>query len=762
MSTKLNQIEPGYTQFFDNELPGLPAGYYEILAELSLPNADTNYYKRNTSQHFEVKGPQFGIDPAEIHAMFPADSANGDFSAVLPAITLENAVLPWERAITDDTKVPWVALLIFKADEVAVNPTTNSPVITTNVAAFLAPEPGVLKPDIPLNSISEEVRGGSMNSVRIRTDVFQAVTPRLQELAALTSVRAINPADQAVSGDRANPAFSVVMANRFPKSDNPHDDAGAINYAHLVSLEGLTDYLVDTPAWPEGVEKVQLVSLASWTFVSARQPGQTFAELATNLIAPEPDSMLLRIPAKDDGSEAAARLAMGYTALSYHTLPGVNTFAWYRGPFTAAPAQPLPADVTVYRHASAAIVYDQQYGVFDHSYGAAWSIGRLTALADPVFATAIQQVRNKVVALNARLLQRSKMVHLAHISDLKTLAAPRITQTFFTQQVKAGMGDALTQSFDTPPVERPVVQRMAEKSFLFEQEAMPAAIGAQYTWFMQQPKIGSFLVSEVEDDLDPLSKWLADLALLYNISFNHLVADQRMLPVESIRFFYIDQGWIRVLIDGAMSVGLHGTKEGAAQQVISGALVARTLEKTTAKRSQLLGVPQAVADGPKLPVAGMLLRSALVAGWPGLSVKATAGNDPVNVMRMDRIAPNVLLVLWDRTPDSVSLSQPEQGLIFGVDDHEVIARRSLEADNLGEQLPPPVFPASGNFSQYMRVAQNDIGGLVLNWIPAVNDTPGYLVPALSSALDRPANITAAQLAIELVKAPEEIVFNSPF
>src|SRR5690606_22574644 len=169
MSTKQNQMEPGYTQFFDNELPGLSAGNYRVAATLSLPNTDTDNYMQTVSQDFEVKGPQFGLDPAEIHAMFPADQATGDFSLGLPAVTLENAVLPWERAIATDAKVPWMALLIFNADEVEVNPATNSPLITSTVESFLTAEPGVLKPDIPLASVATDVLGSSMNSVRITT-----------------------------------------------------------------------------------------------------------------------------------------------------------------------------------------------------------------------------------------------------------------------------------------------------------------------------------------------------------------------------------------------------------------------------------------------------------------------------------------------------------------------------------------------------------------------------------------------------------------
>jgi hypothetical protein len=49
--------------------------------------------------------------------------------------------------------------------------------------------------------------------------------------------------------------------------------------------------------------------------------------------------------------------------------------------------------------------------------------------------------------------------------------------------------------------------------------------------------------------------WLAALRLLSGVPFQHIVADERLLPPESARFFYIDRGWTDALIQGALSVG---------------------------------------------------------------------------------------------------------------------------------------------------------------------------------------------------------------
>ena len=55
-----------------------------------------------------------------------------------------------------------------------------------------------------------------------------------------------------------------------------------------------------------------------------------------------------------------------------------------------------------------------------------------------------------------------------------------------------------------------------------------------------------------------VTRFCARAVLLYGVPFHYLVPDERMLPPESIRFFYLDPGWIATLIQGATSVGRLG------------------------------------------------------------------------------------------------------------------------------------------------------------------------------------------------------------
>jgi hypothetical protein len=142
--------------------------------------------------------------------------------------------------------------------------------------------------------------------------------------------------------------------------------------------------------------------------------------------------------------------------------------------------------------------------------------------------------------------------------------------------------------------------------------------------------------------------WLAGLAVLKNVPFSYLVPHESMLPEESIRFFAVDTSWINALLQGACSIG-RASSSGAAQESV---LSAKLLQ----------------AGNANPVVTGFLLRSGVVRGWPGLEVSAygKSDNELGPALRMERLAPNVLLYLVAGTIDRVAIHEPAEGVHFGV------------------------------------------------------------------------------------------------
>lgn len=170
-----------------------------------------------------------------------------------------------------------------------------------------------------------------------------------------------------------------------------------------------------------------------------------------------------------------------------------------------------------------------------------------------------------------------------------------------------------------------------------------------------------------------LANWLARLRLLYGVPFNHLVPDSRLLPMESVRFFYIDRNFTDRLVDGALSVGKTTTREYAQAQATHTPVRARVDDEERVLRAQLRQEVKATRIvSPEL--TGLLMRSRAVSGWPGLEVKAyrgttegRPGGTPLPLLRMDRLAPDVLLCIFEGVPSRVDVEEPREGIQFGVD-----------------------------------------------------------------------------------------------
>jgi hypothetical protein len=175
--------------------------------------------------------------------------------------------------------------------------------------------------------------------------------------------------------------------------------------------------------------------------------------------------------------------------------------------------------------------------------------------------------------------------------------------------------------------------------------------------------------AETEGFLEELVDWLARVRLLDGVPFSYVVPHEAMLPLESIRFFYLNRGFLDAAVDGALSVAGATTRDHAYLTSVHQELVEAVDEAERNLWSKRLGVE--LHAGVAETVTGFLLRSRLVAGWPGLSVRAfravQGGEESVQLLRMERLAPGVLLVLMDGVPDRLELEEPRGGLQFGVD-----------------------------------------------------------------------------------------------
>lgn len=190
-----------------------------------------------------------------------------------------------------------------------------------------------------------------------------------------------------------------------------------------------------------------------------------------------------------------------------------------------------------------------------------------------------------------------------------------------------------------------------------------------------------FQIEQSKDFPTEIAKWMGRLKLLYGVPLNYLVPDESMLPPESIRFFYLEPNWIKALLDGAFSIGRSADPEKTTRSFrmdsASTPLISEeSKRKASAVRSEYLGLAAQKMDMSVL--SGFLLRSSVVADYPGLGVNAypegqiPSGADPgtqLTILRMEKLTPaaDVLLCIIEGDAYRVDIHEAPEALHYGID-----------------------------------------------------------------------------------------------
>ena len=229
-----------------------------------------------------------------------------------------------------------------------------------------------------------------------------------------------------------------------------------------------------------------------------------------------------------------------------------------------------------------------------------------------------------------------------------------------------------------------------------------------------------------------LVEWLAQLGLLYGVPFNHLVVDEKLLsttPSEKhpnaanvLRFFYIDMNWIDSMMDGALSIGTHNSKDFRLQQAVHKAFRPDIENAMLEHRQKIKGKPIVERYFPEKmgTLGGFIMRSPIIAQWPGIEIKGYSSTietadfnettqdfeDPekiMEVLRMERLAADTLLMIFKGVPKCILIKEPSEGVYSGfndVDNQEYrLALRHLTGENrIGQPITNSTpYLLEGNF-----------------------------------------------------------------
>jgi hypothetical protein len=676
------------------------------------------------TQSLLVKGARYQLDDAAVDSVFPPAGSQGEFANLLAHVVLNQPTLPWQRlpgqagelgAGSPPARGTWLGLLLF--DETDPPPAPR----TVRLAELATAETVFFPPSEPEGEGADD----SVTVIDVPCEQFAARAPALADLQWTAHTRhAATGAKAAAHGAAPAGDFAVVLGTRLPAP-------GRVSTVHLVSLEGYGPYLPSgdgaaSPRLPGGVSAVRLVTLRSWTFSTVALKESFEGHLrGLNL---EPAG--LQLPYKKGSGAADAAVAnafgLGYTALDHALRDGSTTVSWYRGPLVPLGARRQA--FTSRESADELLRYDPETGMFDVSYSVAWELGRLLGLHDRAYATALYRWKLTITKEQAEQLER-ELIDASlppapddHPDDGHLLRA-------VTQVLAPGVASLAAGQVATP--------RPTRAPPRLHRDALAGRLRAPQAALRADPPRGT--------DERQVIDWLTQLHLLHGVPFNHLVPDTGMLPSDSIRFFELDFGWVEALLDGAFSLGTTAPATAVAR-ALRPAAVASARSRLTRVRRDLLSLDAGETAEPEA-LSGFLLRSAAVSGWPGMEVHAFADTDaahPLDTVRLERVAPAVLLGLFGGILARVDFREPAESLHFGVDGEPgAWARRLRYAD--GEQIgsengasvPVTIRPVSAN-------------------VVAVDTLAGAMSDKVWSGDSRA--FTAAEFALEMVQGAEVVSF----
>ena len=601
MATKQQSIT-----FYDNYKAPLTAGSYRLVLQQSvtLERETPRHYYRD--QSFEVLAPRYSIEGDDIQAFFPPIGGVADYHDVMPHLVLSSRNLPWERTLTLAGNEPWLALLVLSEKEIV----DTTVVFKRGTIADLVPRrpddfqgddealPHWWRPDpngdvlLPKFKRTEDANT-PVGLLDLNLDLFLKLCPTQKELPLLAHIRHVNTDDKIPLEMVANGEFSVLVANRFPPLGT--------NTVYLVSFEGW-NYLLDARGTAQPASRVRLITLASWSFVNNPTGHDTFPGLMQRLKT-NSDVFGITVAASSGLSYVDQALKRGYVPVDYQPLESTSTFAWYRGPL--APQKRTQVTPSAFERADAAMILDQDRGIMDVSYAAAWELGRLSALSSPAF-----------------------------VKGMRLFVERRQTATEFTDEINKFV-EAHRSSFSQPVPDskpRPVNEQVKIADDLIEWIARLVLL---------YPVPFHYLVPH------------QSLLPAESLRFFHLDDNWVNALVDGALS-------ITVCNLADQSVAQRSELQAALSKIVYQhrlRLQGKTPEWDPKERYM------------EIDKSGFLLRSRIVSGWPGIevTVKTDAQDQTLpKILRFDQIAEGVLFCLARGCVQEVTFREPREGMTFGV------------------------------------------------------------------------------------------------
>ncbi|KAF4463881.1 hypothetical protein FALBO_9294 [Fusarium albosuccineum] len=405
--------------------------------------------------------------------------------------------------------------------------------------------------------------------------------------------------------------FGVVISHR---SGPTSIEVPVAVYVHLISIEGIEQM----KPWPisRDVQYVALSSLHSWTYMCLPPRSHDGANpgMSVGMFKPGPSEEAEEKMKRDTptGPPMLSREKEGLTLQRYRTQTGEVTGSLARGPLVPCHVKLPDEHKTISMTGENLKFLGPELGMMNITYSAAWQLGRTTAMADTAFVTALSRVRDEILNPGKkRFTETSRTAAVGYKSRTDLLKS---------------LGELLdqVQTLNEPDPPRPQ-----------KESNMPSS-----------------------PNWNVVRRWVLDRKLLVGIPSHFLISDISFLPLESIRFFQIDDVWLDTLIDGALSLGNHVSQhEDKARKIIKDSI-------NDCLRASFPGTD----THPPVPRCGCFIRSSIVKKSPDLivTVEATDTAAPAILVHKKILYEGFMLCLFSAAPNKSAFN----GLRFTQPPHQ--------------------------------------------------------------------------------------------
>lgn len=190
------------------------------------------------------------------------------------------------------------------------------------------------------------------------------------------------------------------------------------------------------------------------------------------------------------------------------------------------------------------------------------------------------------------------------------------------------------------------------------------------------------------------------LQLLYDVPLSYLVPEPSFLPPESIRFFYVDGNYVSAMLNGASSIGRVTRTDRMADRMILRTASDSSRESSEKIRMQKVHknhhekMVRGTAGGTGVRT-GFLLRSAVVHRRKGISICGFADQEPLAVLRLETLAPDIMIGIFEGELTRLVIAEPPCGLRFGCHSGKG-QNRVLSLKEPGKPVPNACYDVKAN------------------------------------------------------------------